>query len=418
MAAANRPCELTIPEPYFPPYDTVDDIPIFRSADESVWEHDSAYLADIPALIENHRNWLTITNLQNAMSQGKECAQLVISTEDHQRGVCLLNGIKTFRELYDRCFMDRIIPEGCAATVHKLKSNRVFSPFREIRPIAMPNKWTIPHVWKGMLTGQIYRGEINCITTDDYAYDAAAGYSKGVSLHMPSFAKKLIEEPSGWRVHPDSGEGKTAVLSVCCHSFDLRTVYFDESCNLEMAEQRRKERNEKREKRNSDMLSLHLDDVVLDPLKMYDISYLQMDDNTDQYEVAKALVSGNRIEEGNYYRGRHIIAAEIYPVVKDAFYQITDFFNRPGDVSDARMVQITDWDVFVTGHALETLIRAGDSFAISGTPKSAGEMEKELLDHASGRVQTLFGKWIDYRVVSERFYTELERAREAMQLSK
>ena len=51
---------------------------------------------------------------------------------------------------------------------------------RKIRPIKTPEKWTLPHVWKAILSGQIYMGQCDGRYTDDYAYDAAVDFKSGM----------------------------------------------------------------------------------------------------------------------------------------------------------------------------------------------------------------------------------------------
>src|SRR5690606_6225857 len=115
--------------------------------------------------------------------------------------------------------------------------------FVKIKPIKKPEKWTVAHVWKAILAGQIYKGVKDGYYTDDYAHDAAVNFKTGSRIHLPSLAKKVIENPSGWRVYVDKEENGITQLSFNCHSFDCNTLYFDESCNIQEA-QRRKEQED------------------------------------------------------------------------------------------------------------------------------------------------------------------------------
>ena len=75
---------------------------------------------------------------------------------------------------------------------------------------------------KAILSGQIYEGRCDGRYTDDYAYDAAVGFRSGVRLYLPSFAKELIESPSGWRVYADHTDGDQVQLSIGGSSATIR----------------------------------------------------------------------------------------------------------------------------------------------------------------------------------------------------
>ena len=208
-------------EPFFPAYDRVNDIPICKSSDLSCWETHYGYFQDIQAYMEVCVQQICIVDLCNAPIPGRECERLVLQPHDPYSFECLHSGLNTFRDVYEKFFTRRELPD-CRVYTCTLKSMNVFTPFKEIKPIKVPTKWTLPHVWKAILSGQIYEGRCDGRYTDDYAYDAAVGFRSGVRLYLPSFAKELIESPSGWSVRADHTDGDQVQLSIGGSSATIR----------------------------------------------------------------------------------------------------------------------------------------------------------------------------------------------------
>lgn len=239
-------------ESFFPAYDTVDGKSIFRSADISCWDHDVGYFADINAYVEVSVRHIVIKDLRDALIPGKECARMVLEQNDPYASPLLYAGLETFREVYDKFFIRRELPD-CRVYESSTRSMKTFTPFKPIRPIRLPAKWTLPHVWKAILSGQIYQGWCTGRYTDDYAYDAAVNFHSGRGLHLPSFAKELIEDPSGWYVHPDKAEGTSIPLSVNCYSFNTNTLLFDADCDWPENHRRRNQREQAKTRHSAEM---------------------------------------------------------------------------------------------------------------------------------------------------------------------
>ena len=154
--------------PFFPAYDRVNDIPICKFSDLSCWETHCGYFQDIQAYMEVRVQQICIVDLRNALIPGRECEQLVLQPHDPYSSECLYSGLNTFREVYEKFFVRRELPD-CRVYTSTLKSMNVFTPFKWIKPIKVPAKWTLPHVWKAILSGQIYEGHCAGRYTDDYA---------------------------------------------------------------------------------------------------------------------------------------------------------------------------------------------------------------------------------------------------------
>ena len=104
--------------------------------------------------------------------------------------------------------------------VREIKGVNVFSPFENIKPIKLPTKWTISHVWKGILSGQIKKVICTGKYSDDYSFDNWNNYGKGERDKI-SFARELIEDADGWYCF-DNGNN----ICVDCHSFDNNILIF------------------------------------------------------------------------------------------------------------------------------------------------------------------------------------------------
>lgn len=102
------------------------------------------------------------------------------------------------------------------------KAIRVFSPFAKVKPLpAKPAKWTVAHVVRALMAGQFSSLKCNGVYSDDYAYDAAVNFHQGEIKNAVAFARRIMENPSGWWAHEDSDS-----VSICCHHFDSNEFVF------------------------------------------------------------------------------------------------------------------------------------------------------------------------------------------------
>ena len=162
-----------------------------------------------------------VTDLTNALKPGKEVTQYIFAGDMWE--VLFFTYDEPVSAVLEKLYRQEV--RNIEYRARTLKALRVFSPFAKIKPITPPKKWTIPHVWKAILSGQITKGQTDMRLTDDYAYDAATNFGKG-EIDVLSFAKKIIEDPSGWWVSVDKETDTKIQLSVNCHSFDFKTLIF------------------------------------------------------------------------------------------------------------------------------------------------------------------------------------------------
>lgn len=396
-----------------PGYDHVDGLPIYPDSSKIEIDTTGGYFADIDACIAVKFN-ITITDLQYALTPGQQCTQIAISSDDHGSARPAAHGLNTFRELYDKYYTRREAPgDGFTVYERHKESMRTFTPFKRISPIKMPKKWTVPHIWKGILSGQIYYGVVDGRYSDDYAFDSGMNFFQGRGKHLPSFAKELIESPSGWHTYTDSTDGNTAVLSVNCHTFDANTVYFDESCDWPEAQRRREAMTAEVARHNYDLEKqiLTIDPANVAPAALYDISYLEMDGNTNRYSVKTAIVTGREIADEGYCP-MPIIAMAPHNVEKPAFYVISDFHRRPAYDDDPRLIDMGNWQTIVSGMALAELAAEGWRFAViyRAGDGSFNTYRDDLNAHISGERVWMFGTGTDYRQSLNRLNAEYARA--------
>lgn len=380
-------------EPFFPAYDRVNDIPICKSSDLSCWETHYGYFQDIQAYMEVRVQQICIVDLRNALIPGRECEQLVLQPYDPYSSECLYSGLNTFREVYEKFFVRRELPD-CHVYASALKSINVFTPFKEIKPIKVPAKWTLPHVWKAILSGQIYEGKCDGRYTDDYAYDAAVGFRSGVRLYLPSFAKALIESPSGWRVYADHTDGDQVQLSVDCYTFNLNTLQFDAKCDWPENKRRVQERADRLAAHNAEMESRRLSTdqvkVLTESGLLFDAKIMITNENTGYHEEeSKTLLRRQFFYDDETLR---------YDVLSIAghFIQDNDLLEIEGCTelqNDPRVICTAD-HLVVSGKTFTEMLHEEKTEQMIGSVtirrQTWEQLRESLDDWRCGRTQNLF----------------------------
>lgn len=171
----------------------------------------------------NNQTELYITDLSNALKPGKEVTEYIFKGEELWN-VLFFRFELSVSEVLSKLYNKEV--EGIEYFTRTHKAIRVFSPFVEVKKVKEPKKWTISHVWKAILSGQITQGQTDQRLTDDYAFDAATNFGKG-SIDVKCFAKDLIESPSGWWINVDEETEDYIKLGVNCYQFDYKTLYFN-----------------------------------------------------------------------------------------------------------------------------------------------------------------------------------------------
>lgn len=380
-------------EPFFPAYDRVNDIPICKSSDLSCWETHYGYFQDIQAYMEVRVQQICIVDLRNALIPGRECERLVLQPHDPYSSGCLYSGLNTFREVYEKFFVRRELPD-CHVYASALKSINVFTPFKEIKPIKVPAKWTLPHVWKAILSGQIYEGKCDGRYTDDYAYDAAVGFRSGVRLYLPSFAKALIESPSGWRVYADHTDGDQVQLSVDCYTFNLNTLQFDAKCDWPENKRRAQERADRLAAHNAEMESRRLSTDQVKALTesglLFDAKIMITNENTGYHEEeSKTLL------RRQFFYDDETLRYDVLSIA-DHFIQDNDLLEIEGCTelqNDPRVICTAD-HLVVSGKTFTEMLHEEKTEQMIGSVtirrQTWEQLRESLDDWRCGRTQNLF----------------------------
>ena len=182
---------------------------------------------------------LVITDISDALKPGKSCKEWAFYIHSWENPdnlapvefVEMATGCDTLQELaaFLRAGESFLEVRGLNIATREMKAIRTYSPFAVIKPIKAPEKWTIAHVWKAILSGQISAGSVSGIYTDDYAFDAAYNFQAGDMGRegLLQLAQKLIDSPRGWSVYEaKTQENGSVVLKIACHTFDFRELVF------------------------------------------------------------------------------------------------------------------------------------------------------------------------------------------------
>lgn len=222
---------------------------LFRKVTELPHIGHTFYCLDRKMRFQMFSDQLRVTELTNALKRGKECIEItLVETEGcdilntwHRLGNdidLLLNeaGVELDRA-EETGSKQRFGPDarlesidGRSLKVYRsaITGVRVYSPFTSVNRLkSIPKKWTIPHVIRGLLNGQI-KVTNDMTLTDDYARDAADNFGKGKKIDCHEFAKDLICRPSGWWISTNSGKLKSGnEIGINCHHFNYRTGRID-----------------------------------------------------------------------------------------------------------------------------------------------------------------------------------------------
>ncbi len=405
-------------EPIFPPYDTVGNETIYRTAaDVELHAYGGGYFADINAHIHVFNDSITITDLVNALVPGQFCAYINVTAPHNRPATDLFSGLKTFADLYQRYYVERSASDDWTINAYTHKSSRVFTPFKAIKPISTPEKWTLTHVWKAILSGQVFVGTITRELSDDYAFDASANFFRGKEFNLPSLARSLVEEPGGWQVSLRDQPDGFMRLDVSCHHHEQRFVFFDEMCDWGVSILRREARERERCAFNADQLAKVIPVAGITPSEeaCYDIQYLDMDSNTGRYVTKSALVPGNYVIEGQYLCCP-IIALEQHMIQIDSLYSVASSQHHysPENDMDGSFIALDNKTVYVTGFALRELL--ADRYplpTLRAVTITMAQLYTTINDFQTGRLRTMCSANYDYHRTMIRWQHEMLRLKVA-----
>ena len=384
-----------VPNIFAAHYDSIGDIKIVEhAADVNIIDLRAAYIKDLNLYVHKTGcgDCLSVLSLDGAGKTGKVCQDWKFSIKswpNERIDTKLYNdyGMHTIKDVWDKCLGDQgkrvdfmLDTDEIHLSNYQRKGVDIFTPFVEVKPLkAMPEKWTKKNFAQALLSGQIFRGEVQHYYTDDYALDAANGFGAGNQLNMAKFAQEAIE---GWGKGTDVRRGsdtpdKSGVwtLSYSEHSNSSMTLWFDINCDI--AESKRRQEAHKAGVRQFNAMlrasCIQPDLNAIDPTRIYTIQSLEMT-NSGVLQAVEENVQGyvlrSNVQEGYSKDILSINELEIHP---EQLFQVSNSFNRPREnlSTDDRVISCGNWQCFVTGKALLELTAEGVRFPI--LQKAEGE---------------------------------------------
>ena len=403
---------------YYPSYHEVDGTELYETSQQPVGSLRGGYFADTNCKVKIYNNYVQVLELSNALQVGKECMERRIVPEDHTTNEFhhIVNMLREENILSMSDLINAKEIKGFTINEATKKSSRVFSPFVQVKPIISPTKWTKAHVWKAILSGQIFDGITKGNYTDDYASDAAHNFGKGRSVDLIALAKELIENNSGGvRISVDEVTDGVTSLSVSRYTYNYKTLYFDVDCNLDLKQKRQEESTNTLEKFNETMMSqvLEINQEAVEEQSIYSIEYLVENRNTGQYKTRNKLVFSDRLytdHECNY----DILKIEKFAPEDNILYSLSNFHNRESgeDYKDERIIDLGNFQKVVTGYALKEMLEEDMTFVMvqEGEPKTI-EAAKALCEKfINGTMTSMFSsEKTEYSLSLEKLYEEEQR---------
>lgn len=413
-------------------YTEVGSTPIYQSSDRSLFGVDSCngFYEDLNVHVKSYSDSFTITELDHAQKKGEECTRYNVSARSYttDAGLYLANelNIHTVKELVEAVRNDRDMGD---LAVYKSEQKGVvtFSPFVEQKPIKTPKKWTKTLFQKALMSGQIYHGVLNQRLTDDYAYDAAYNFGSGRSLDTIATAKDVMESSWGGSTYVHGSEpDKDGVIELSYGDYGTsKTFFYHENCNLAEAKKRVAEIIRSKEKANAELESKRIDVSLesIDANKIYTVSYLEKDFNTDLYEVKTETWQGSRLQyrlqdemdcsENSDYRMK-FTAVEELDIIPDQLYEVGNFHDRLSEaIIDERIIDMGNWKRLVSGKALLELTAEDVHFSkIGDRPISFAQAKSEIAPFISGQSFFMFGPETNYQKALDQLNMEEQRIKQ------
>jgi hypothetical protein len=181
------------------------------------------YVQDLNIKLNIYRDTMSITDLTNALRVGKTCKRVSIDSIANGDFVAVHEFVELYLLSIQSLFADFndddfIEVRGVKVWCREYKGVQVFSPFnlKYMKPLTeVPKKWTVKHALRALLNGQFTEFNKTLRLTDDYAYDSAYNFGKGVIEDVAGFCADIVANKSGWWVYQEGD-----IVKVSCHHFD------------------------------------------------------------------------------------------------------------------------------------------------------------------------------------------------------
>jgi hypothetical protein len=194
---------------------------IINSKDISLHQRGEYFVQDLNIKLNVYADTISITDLTNALRVGKTCKRVSINHIAYDDYEAVPKFTKVYLTAIQSLFDD--FNDGDSVELRDVhvycteyKGIQVFSPFnlKYMKPLTeIPKKWTVKHALRALLNGQYTEFNKTLRLSDDYAYDSASNFGKGVIKDVTMFCSDIIANKGGWRVTEENG----IVHVMCCH---------------------------------------------------------------------------------------------------------------------------------------------------------------------------------------------------------
>ncbi len=235
------------------------------------------------------------------------------------------------------------------------KSNRIFSPFTQVKRISKRQNFSIDDIVNGIISGQIFYGFIE---KEHYCRE----FHKNKKLDLFAFAYNILQ------IFYDDTEiaevvdlGKVVKIKLG-YLFVEVVLYYDKSCNLQQREDRLKELLKElyvyNQNLNSTEFSRLLTLGMLKPYVVYEIDYLKDENFVGEIEIGRKLVLSN---DTNQYK---VLKYTEYKLDDNKLYTISNYQNRLEnyDAEDSRIIELDVYSKVATGFAIKEFFRENKTF--------------------------------------------------------
>lgn len=426
---ASAPAAGLLPNTFAASYTVIGDASILPKADGGLLSHKEAFFQRENVYFRRTYGGesITILDLQNAQKPGAVCQEWHICPEPLSKesmfSILQRAGVESIPQLVDLCRSEHV-PDGLSIYSHSHKGVDIFSPFIEVKPLkALPDKWTKRNFAQALMSGQLYCGEVDYYYTDDYAYDAATGFRKGIALDMPSFVMKQVGEWSSctscYNAAKQPDEQGSSAVHFSEHGNSSKTLWFDVNCNIAEGKRRADARAQSILRYNHMLESscLSVSPADIDPNKCYTIVTLDKQTNSGIHDTQQTHLQGHVLQQRLAPDGfpPDILSFQELNIVPSQFYTIADFFHRREHAEDDnRIIECGNWRQIVSGKALLELTGEGVCLPVLLEPDAEyGSYQaavKQLTNQLNGSRRFMFSEHLDYQQSLNRLESEFRRA--------
>lgn len=412
VSPSNRICDY---------YHSVGDTPIYEdSRDVSIFNlRKGGYFKDLNVFVHGYADSIKVTFLDNAQKRGETCDKVSIYTaynkvDDVQLYLANELDIHTVNDLCSAIKKERDLGD-LEVSLSSQKGIETFSPFIEQKPIKTPKKWTKAAFQKALMSGQIFKGNLDYRYTDDYAYDAAYNFGEGRPINVIATAKDVIEGYWSKSDYLYSGEpDKDGVIAVSYSDHSTsKTFLFLESCTLKEAQERQLRFSEEKEAANIELKEkcITVSPENIDLNKLYTVSYLDKDMNTDLYSEKTEIWQGGKVI--NRLDLEDFTKMDALEIEKDKLYDVSNFYYRMEQpFEDDRLIDMGNWNYIVSGQALLEFTAEGEVFPNIKLDKGCSTFEKaeeECQKFINGEMSWGVRSNVDYEKSLAKLETEKAR---------